>query len=128
MGMSISSTYPAFNQIVGNHIDTIGVNMKQTSCYFKAITYANNISNNICHNGPRAGVNFNDGFMGGDLLAENVIWAMVLETGDHGTFNSWDRREWFYPCPENTNTFCFMPKTHTTRGNMFIGPAGWNME
>ena len=70
-------TYPAHNTIVGNHFDTVGVYMKQTSCYFKAITYANTISNNICHDGPRAGVNFNDGFMGGDLLEENVIWFVI---------------------------------------------------
>ncbi len=36
--------------------------MKQTSCYFKAQTYNNNITDNICHDGPRAGINFNDGF------------------------------------------------------------------
>jgi len=77
-------TYPSGNVIVGNHFDTVGVNMKQTSCYFKAITFNNTVSNNICHDGPRAGVNYNDGFMGGDLLEENVIWAMVRETGDHG--------------------------------------------
>ena len=84
-------TYPSGNLIRGNHFDTVGIMMKQTSCYFKAITYNNTISNNVCHDGPRAGINFNDGFMGGDTLKENLIWAMVRETGDHGTFNSWDR-------------------------------------
>lgn len=29
-------------------MDTVGVNMKQTSCYFKAITYANTVRDNIC--------------------------------------------------------------------------------
>ena len=120
--------HPAFNTISGNHMDTVGVMMKQTSCYFKALTESNTISNNICHDGPRAGVNFNDGYMGGDLLEENVIWAMVRETGDHGTFNSWDRREFFYHCPSPSTAMCFMPQTHTVRGNMFIGPAGWNMD
>jgi hypothetical protein len=121
-------TFPSGNIITGNHIDTVGIMMKQTSCYFKAITYNNTISKNICHNGPRAGVNFNDGFMGGDTLSENVIWAMVTETGDHGTFNSWDRKEWFYPCAHDPSSYCFMPATHQVHGNMFIGPAGWNMD
>jgi hypothetical protein len=127
-----AATYPAHNTIANNHMDTVGVHMKQTSCYFKAQTYANTISNNVCHDGPRAGINFNDGFHGADTLAENVIWAMVTETGDHGTFNSWDRKEYFYPCPpeaaQPAGSMCFLPQTHHVRGNMFIGPAGWNMD
>lgn len=61
-------THPAFNMIVGNHIDFVGYYTKQVSCYCKAITYANTISNNVCHNGPRAGVNFNDGAPMCDVL------------------------------------------------------------
>ena len=38
------------------------------------------------------------------------------------------RREWFYPCPEDASKYCFMPKVHKVSGNMFIGPAGWNMD
>ena len=124
--------YPAFNTISNNHFDTVGVEIKQTSCYFKAKAYANVVSNNVCHDGPRAGINFNDGFMGGEVLTENVIWAMVRETGDHGTFNSWDRNEFFYPCADNVSAhageLCLMPTTHDVGGNMFIGPAGWNMD
>jgi len=127
-----AATVPTMNTISNNHFDTVGVYTKQTSCYFKAQTYANTIADNICHDGPRAGVNFNDGFMGGDELARNVIWGMVRETGDHGTFNSWDRKEYFYPCPPSRNApkgaMCFMPQTHNVHGNMFIGPAGWNMD
>lgn len=29
--------------------------------------------------------------MGGDVLSENVIWAMVRETGDHGTATAMER-------------------------------------
>jgi hypothetical protein len=127
-----SATYPAFNSITGNHFDTVGVETKQTSCYFKAKAHANVVSNNICHDGPRAGINFNDGFMGGEVLHQNVIWAMVKETGDHGTFNSWDRNEFFYNCTDDQASTpgakCFMPNTHDVGGNMFIGPAGWNMD
>jgi hypothetical protein len=41
-----ANTYPAFNTIDGNWIDTVGVNTKQTSCYFKSVTYSNTIKNN----------------------------------------------------------------------------------
>ena len=123
-------------------MDTLGVNMKQTSCYFRALAPANTIRENICYTGPRAGVNWNDGFMGGDVLEGNVIFDMVRETGDHGTFNSWSRREWFYDCslapslmpksmagqPRDPNGLCLMPALIRTQHNFFIGPAGWNMD
>ena len=41
---------------------------------------------------PRAGINFNDGFGGGNLVKLNLGFNMVRETGDHGPFNSWDRQ------------------------------------
>jgi hypothetical protein len=78
-------------------------------------------------------------FMGGDLLEGNVIFDMVRETGDHGTFNSWSRREWFYDCalapsipmarqPRDPSGLCLMPALIRTQHNFFIGPAGWNMD
>jgi len=42
-------------------------------------------------NGPRAGINFNDGFGGGDVMEGNLLANCVRESGDHGPFNSWDR-------------------------------------
>ena len=77
-----SAEYPSQNTISRNYMDTVGVNMKQTSCYFKALTYDNLIQDNICFTGPRAGLNWNDGFLGGDLVEGNVIFDMVRETGD----------------------------------------------
>ena len=38
-----------------------------------------------------AGINFNDGMGGGDLIRGNLIANCVRESGDHGPFNSWDR-------------------------------------
>ena len=70
--------------------------------------------------------------MGGDLVEGNVIFDMVRETGDHGTFNSWDRRGGVFDCalsgtgPAGSNYL--MPAMIRTQHNMFIGPAGWNMD
>ena len=47
---------------------------------------------NIFFNGPRAGINFNDGFGGGSNETENLLFNAVRETFDHGPFNSWDRQ------------------------------------
>jgi len=70
----------------------IGVFGKQTSCYIQSLAYRTTLKDNVCYNGPRAGINFNDGFGGGNLVEGNLVFNMVRETGDHGPFNSWDRQ------------------------------------
>lgn len=46
----------------------------------------------LAQNGPRAGINANDGFGGGDEIAHNLVFSTCRESGDHGPFNSWDRQ------------------------------------
>jgi len=87
-----AKTYPSNNVISTNHIHEIGIYGKQTSCYFQALAQNTTFEDNLCYNGPRAGINWNDGFAGGNLLKGNLVFNMVRETGDHGPFNSWDRQ------------------------------------
>ena len=49
-------------------------------------------SGNVMFNGPRAGINANDGFGGGDVISHNLVFSSCRESGDHGPFNSWDRQ------------------------------------
>jgi hypothetical protein len=47
---------------------------------------------------PRAGINIGDGCWGGHIIEFCDIFDTVLETGDHGSFNSWGRdRFWNLP-------------------------------
>merc|ERR1712048_900175 len=78
--------WPVGNRISGNWIEEVGVHMKQTSCVFRSLAERTFIRGNVCYNGPRAGINYNDDFKGGDVVESNVIFNMVRETGDHGTF------------------------------------------
>ena len=55
------------------------------------VTAETRLIGNVHFNGPRAGMNFNDGFGGGDVIDGNVIGNCVRESGDHGPYNSWDR-------------------------------------
>eukprot|EP01116_Phalansterium_solitarium_P024441 TRINITY_DN8967_c0_g1_i1.p1 TRINITY_DN8967_c0_g1~~TRINITY_DN8967_c0_g1_i1.p1 ORF type:complete len:796 (-),score=236.81 TRINITY_DN8967_c0_g1_i1:141-2528(-) len=88
----MQDTNPSGNSIVGNHIHEIGIYGKQTAGYFQSLSGGSNyIANNVIYNGPRAGILFNDGFHGGDIVEGNLVFNMVRETGDHGMFNSWDR-------------------------------------
>ena len=36
---------------------------------------------------PRAGINANDGFGGGDDISHNLVFSSCRESGDHGPFN-----------------------------------------
>ena len=52
-------TFPKDNLIANNHMHEIGVYGKQTSCYFQALGQHNTVKDNLCYNGPRAGINWN---------------------------------------------------------------------
>ena len=60
--------------------------------YFQAKSCSNEVRGNIFFNGPRAGINFNDGFGGNSSGAKNLLFNTCRESGDHGPFNSWDRQ------------------------------------
>ena len=76
--------FPAFNVIEANHIDGVGVWTKQSAAYFKALARENVVRGNVFHDGPRSGVNFNDGAFGGERLEGNLIFNFVRESNDHG--------------------------------------------
>eukprot|EP00040_Diaphanoeca_grandis_P029129 m.169705 g.169705 ORF g.169705 m.169705 type:complete len:918 (-) comp31584_c0_seq1:57-2810(-) len=109
--------HPQGNMIISNFFHEIGHFQKQVSCYFQAQTQQSTLANNICFNGPRAGVNFNDGMGGGNLLSKNVIFNMVRETQDHGSFNSWDRQP-FYVQRDGVSTY--VPLYNEITGNFWM--------
>ena len=74
-----SLQYPAYNTIQGNHIARVGVWGKQTAGIFKSIARENVIRNNVIQDGPRSGINGNDGFAGGTLLEGNLLFNFVTE-------------------------------------------------
>ena len=83
---------PRFTKILYNFVHELGIWEKQSSFYFQAKSCQNLIQGNIFFNGPRAGINFNDGFGGASNVTENLIFNTCRESGDHGPFNSWDRQ------------------------------------
>ncbi|GAB5362564.1 hypothetical protein AAMO2058_000808200 [Amorphochlora amoebiformis] len=87
-----SGEQPRGTRIEYNFATRCGLFEKQSSFYFQAKSCQNLVRNNIFFHGPRAGINFNDGFGGGSLVEGNLLFNTVMETGDHGPFNSWDRQ------------------------------------
>ena len=73
---------PRFINISYNLIHELGIFEKQSSFYFQAKSCQNYIGYNIAYNGPRAGINLNDGFGGGSMITKNLIFNFVRESGD----------------------------------------------
>jgi hypothetical protein len=86
---------PRENLVAFNLCHELGVWEKQSSCYTQFKSSANVITHNM-YNGPRAHVNFNDGFRGGAHLDRNLLFNGCRESGDHGPFNSWDRDPYMF--------------------------------
>merc|ERR1711904_596793 len=57
--------HPRYTIISGNTAREIGLYEKQSSFFVQAKTAESVIQGNVFFNGPRAGINFNDGFGGG---------------------------------------------------------------
>ncbi|HUT88999.1 MAG TPA: signaling protein [Thermoguttaceae bacterium] len=63
------------------------------------ISMAQNVTVRNCsiYDVPRAGINIGDGCWGGHVIEGCDIFDTVLETGDHGSFNSWGRDRHWHP-------------------------------
>jgi alpha-L-fucosidase len=62
------------------------------------IDMAQNITVRHCsiYDVPRAGINIGDGCWGGHVIEGCDVFDTVLETGDHGSFNSWGRDRYWH--------------------------------
>lgn len=78
------------------------------------------LRNNIAFNGPRAGVNLNDGFGGGHEISGNLIFNMVRETCDHGPINSWDRLPLLSDVDQGEGSSSYFPKENQIFSNFLI--------
>ena len=113
-----SGNQPRGTQIIGNLMHEIGIWGKQVAGYFQAITAGTVLRDNVMFNGPRAGINFNDGFGGGNLVEYNLIFNMVRETIDNGPFNSWNRRPYLTKLKDGTPSLA--PVQSNLTRNFFI--------
>jgi hypothetical protein len=102
-GVSVSS-YPADTTITNNHIRGVGIAGKQSSAWFSALSCRTMFKGNVLYNGPRAGVNLNDGFCGGETIESNIFFNWVRETQDHGPINTWDRAMYMQPSPSSSSS------------------------
>jgi hypothetical protein len=110
--------FPQFTKLLYNLIHETGVYTKQSSGWFQSKTAQTLLKGNFIFNGPRAGVNINDGFGGGNELVNNILFNQVRETYDHGPFNSWDRQPFLTTIANGTASL--NPAYSLIHNNMFI--------
>lgn len=129
--------YPRNCLVEDNLIHRIGRVEKQTAGVQIAMAMKIRVKNNSIYDVPRAGINIGDGTWGGHLIEFNDVFNTVLETGDHGSFNSWGRDRFWLPKRNIMDSITLanpsMPKwdaIHTTiiRNNRFRCDHGWDID
>jgi hypothetical protein len=66
-------------------------------------------------------LNFNDGFGGGDVIANNLLVNAVRESGDHGPWNSWDRIPYITDLRYANGTGSVLPLWREIHHNFILG-------
>jgi hypothetical protein len=90
-----NNKFPENALVENNLIHDIGQIEKQATGVEISMSQYIRVKNNTIYNTPRAGINIGDGTWGGHIIEFNDVFNTVLETGDHGAFNSWGRdRYW----------------------------------
>jgi hypothetical protein len=87
---------------------------------------------------PRAGININEGTFGGHLVEFCDVFNTVLETGDHGSFNSWGRDRYWGLKDIDLNTITLgenrtlptldMVKPNVLRNTRWRCDHGWDID
>ena len=129
--------YPAKCVAEDNLIHHIGELEKQATGVEISMASDITVRHNTIYHVPRAGINIGDGTWGGHLLECNDVFETVLETGDHGAFNSWGRDRFWHP---NRKTMDSLVAAHpelikldarkqvVIRNNRFRCDHGWDID
>lgn len=133
----VGNEFPARCTAYNNLIDHIGYIEKQVAGVTIDMAQEILVSHNTIYNVPRAGINIGDGCWGGHVIENNDVFRTVLETGDHGAFNSWGRDRFWRPSRDKTDAdvaaypelpFLDVIKPITLRGNRFHCTHGWDID
>ncbi|WP_339884926.1 alpha/beta hydrolase fold domain-containing protein [Polaribacter vadi] len=129
--------YPRTCLVKDNLIHRIGRVEKQTAGVQISMAMSIKVSHNSIYDVPRAGINIGDGTWGGHILEFNDVFNTVLETSDHGSFNSWGRDRFWLPnrnkmnelTTENPDMYTWdAVKMTIIRNNRFRCDHGWDID
>jgi len=132
-----STNYPQHCEAVGNLIHSTGTIEKQSAGVQISMSSDILVSHNTIYKVPRAGINISEGTWGGHIIEFNDVFATVLETGDHGAFNSWGRDRYWRPARNTMDSIVaakpgieLLDVIHPIilRNNRFQCDHGWDID
>ncbi|MFC7625905.1 hypothetical protein [Microlunatus sp. GCM10028923] len=129
--------YPEDCVIDDNLIHDVGLLELQSAGVSLSMASRISVSSNTIYRLPRSGINICDGTWGGHLIELNDVFQTVLETSDHGAFNSWGRDRFWDADPAETaervrsvEGFASLDAlvATTIRHNRFHCEHGWDID
>jgi hypothetical protein len=129
-----TNNYPAKCIVFDNLMHDLGFIEKQVAGVHISMAEGITVSQNTIYDVPRAGINVNDGMWGGHLIEYNDVFNTVLETADHGAFNSWGRDHDYFRdyklslIERDRTTHLDMLTPIVIRNNRFRCDHGWDID
>ena len=133
----INENYPRKCLVEDNLIYRLGRVEKQTAGLQISMAMHITARHNSIYDVPRAGINIGDGTWGGHIIEHNDVFNTVLETSDHGSFNSWGRDRFWHPKRRHMDSITTaipdmykLDAIHATtiRNNRFRCDHGWDID
>lgn len=132
-----NNLYPRQCLVENNLMTDLGTVEKQVAGVEIQTAAQLHIRHNTIYDIPRAGINVGDGAFGGHLIEYNDVFHTVLETSDHGAFNSWGRDRFWHPNYKTMDSLTrqypeliLADAIYTTviRNNRFSCAHGWDID
>ena len=129
--------YPKSCLVYDCIIERTGRTEKQTAPVQISMSQGITISHCSIYDVPRAGINISEGTFGGHVIEYCDVFNTVLETGDHGSFNSWGRdRFWDSDIPTMNREvgknpqlpFLDMVEPNIIRNSRWRCDHGWDID
>ena len=129
--------YPSDCWVEDCLITMTGRDEKQTAPVQISVSHKITISHCSICDVPRAGININEGTFGGHVIEHCDVFNTVLETGDHGSFNSWGRDRFWTPEIKETDAevqkdpdlpFLDMLEPNIIRNSRWRCDHGWDID
>ena len=125
-----NGNFPRMTLIEKNWIHDGGVWSKNYlgGSIFLALQAESVVRGNVLYNTPRSGITFNDGFGGGDLVANNLIFNTNRETSDTGNIYTYNRLPFVTSVRNGIPSL--LPATRNITRNWFIVNYGsiWGID
>lgn len=132
-----TNNYPSDCSVENTLIYGLGQFEKQVAGVEISMALDIKVSHNTIYDVPRAGINISEGTWGGHNIEYNDVFNTVLESGDHGAFNSWGRDRYWHP---DYDVMADLVKAHpaliladaikttTIHDNRFHCDHGWDID